>query len=93
MRLVFVTQVVDADDPTLGATVDKIAALAPLVDELVVLALTARPTELPANVRVRTFGGGTQLGRTVGSSPRSRASGLRQFSRTWSRSTPSSPRS
>ena len=65
MRLVFVTQVVDADDPTLGATVDKIAALAPLVDELVVLALTARPTELPANVRVRTFGGGTQLGRTV----------------------------
>lgn len=59
------TQVVDADDPALGATVDKIAALAPLVDELVVLALSARPTELPANVRVRTFGGGSQLARTM----------------------------
>jgi len=65
MRLVFVTQRVDADDPTLGATVDKIAALAPLVDELVVLALVARPTVLPANVRVRTFGGGSRLGRTA----------------------------
>jgi glycosyltransferase involved in cell wall biosynthesis len=65
MRLAFVTQRVDADDPALGATVDKIRALAPLVDELVVLALSAQPTELPANVRVRTFGGGSRVGRTV----------------------------
>jgi glycosyltransferase involved in cell wall biosynthesis len=65
VRLVFVTQRVDVDDPALGATVAKIRALAPLVDELVVLALDARPTELPANVRVRTFGGGSRAGRTV----------------------------
>ena len=63
MRLCIVTQRVDADDPALGATVAKIRALAPLVDELVVLALDARPTELPENVRVRTFGGGSQAGR------------------------------
>lgn len=65
MRLVFVTQRVDADDPALGATVAKLRALAPLVDELIVLALDARPTELPGNVRVRTFGGGSRAGRTV----------------------------
>lgn len=65
MRLVFVTQRVDADDPALGATVAKLRALAPLVDELVVLALDARPTELPANVRVRTFGGGSRAGRAA----------------------------
>ena len=63
MRLVFVTQRVDEDDPALGATVAKLRALAAQVDELVVLALDARPTELPANVRVRTFGGGSQAGR------------------------------
>ncbi|HEY2777583.1 MAG TPA: glycosyltransferase family 4 protein [Gaiellaceae bacterium] len=65
MRLVFVTQRVDVDDPALGATVAKIRALASLVDELVVLALDARPTELPTNVRVRTFGGGSRVGRTL----------------------------
>ena len=65
MKLVFVTQRVDEDDPALGATVAKIRALAHLVDEVVVLALDARPTELPANVRVRRFGGGSQAGRTV----------------------------
>lgn len=65
MRLVFVTQRVDEDDPALGATVAKLRALAPLVDELVILALDARPTDLPANARVRTFGGGSRAGRTV----------------------------
>lgn len=60
MRLVFVTQRVDADDPALGATVGKLRALAERVDELVVLALDAVPTELPANVRVKSFGGRTQ---------------------------------
>jgi len=65
MRLCFITQRVDEDDPALGATVPKLRALARRVDELVVLALDARPTELPANVRVRTFGGGTRVGRTV----------------------------
>lgn len=65
MRLVFVTQRVDEDDPALGATVAKLRALASLVDELVVLALDARPTQLPPNVRVRTFGGGARAGRAL----------------------------
>ncbi|HST14231.1 MAG TPA: glycosyltransferase [Gaiellaceae bacterium] len=58
MRLVFITQRVDEDDPALGATVPKLRALAERVDELVVLALCAVPTDLPANVRVETFGAG-----------------------------------
>ncbi len=56
MRLVVVTQRVDEDDPALGATVPKLRALAQRVDELVVLTLDAVPTDLPANVRVETFG-------------------------------------
>jgi len=59
VRLVFITQRVDEDDPALGATVPKLRALADRVDELVVLALHAVPTELPANVRVETFGAPT----------------------------------
>jgi glycosyltransferase involved in cell wall biosynthesis len=59
VRLVFITQRVDEDDPALGATVPKLRALAERVDDLVVLALHAAPTELPANVRVETFGAGT----------------------------------
>lgn len=58
MRIVVITQKVDADDPTLGATVAKLRALAACVDELVVLTLAVRPTELPANVRVRELGDG-----------------------------------
>ena len=58
MRLVVITQRVDEDDPALGATVPKLRALAERVDELVVLALHAAPTELPGNVRVETFGAG-----------------------------------
>jgi glycosyltransferase involved in cell wall biosynthesis len=65
VKLAFITQRVDEDDPALGATVAKIRALAPLVDELVVLALDARSTELPRNVRVHTFGEGSRTGRTV----------------------------
>jgi glycosyltransferase involved in cell wall biosynthesis len=60
VRLVFVTQRVDPDDPALGATVPQLRALAARVDELVVLALAARPTALPENVRVKTFGASTQ---------------------------------
>lgn len=58
MRLVFITQRVDEDDPALGATVPKLRALAERVDDLVVLALHAAPTQLPANVRVETFRAG-----------------------------------
>ncbi|MFL5929563.1 MAG: glycosyltransferase family 4 protein [Gaiellaceae bacterium] len=55
MRLVVITQAVDPDDPALGATVDKVRALAARVDEVVVLALRSRPADLPPNVRVRSF--------------------------------------
>ncbi len=57
MRLIVITQRVDPDDPALGATVVKLRALAARVDELVVLALSAEPVELPPNVRVKLFGG------------------------------------
>lgn len=55
MRLVFVTQRVDPDDPVLAATVPKIAALAERVDELSVIARRAVPGALPDSVRVTTF--------------------------------------
>lgn len=60
-KLVFATQRVDPDHPVLAATVPKITALAQRVDEVVVLALSAKPGVLPDNCRVRTFGAPTQL--------------------------------
>ena len=60
MKLVVITQCVDAEDPALGATVAKLRALAQRVDQLVVLALRVRQTELPSNVRVHTFDAPTQ---------------------------------
>lgn len=57
------TQVVDPDDPVLGATVPKLRALAARVDELVVLALDARPADLPPNVRVVPIGASSQAAR------------------------------
>jgi glycosyltransferase involved in cell wall biosynthesis len=54
-RLVFVTQQVDRDHPTLGAAVDMVAALAERFDEVVVLAMAAAVDALPANVRFRSF--------------------------------------
>ena len=54
-RIVFITQQVDPEHPALAATVPKIAALASLVDEVVVLADGAVEGVLPANCRVRTF--------------------------------------
>ena len=64
-RLVVVTQQVDPDDPVLGATVPKLAALAEQVDELVVLALGAKPGVLPDNVRVKVIGAGSRRARGV----------------------------
>jgi glycosyltransferase involved in cell wall biosynthesis len=64
-RLVFVTQQVDPAHPTLAATVPKIAALAELVGEVVVLADGAVDEVLPANCRVRTFRSRTKAGRGV----------------------------
>ena len=49
MRLVFVTQSVDAEDPILGATVAKLRALAQRCDELVVITDHIGRHDLPAN--------------------------------------------
>lgn len=61
MRLVFVTQRVDVDDPILGATVAKLRALAARCDEVHVLALAVGRHDLPANVTFATFGAPTRL--------------------------------
>ena len=63
MRLIFITQRVDPDDPVLGATVSMIAALAARCDELVVLTDHAIPDALPGNCRVRTFAARSRVGR------------------------------
>jgi glycosyltransferase involved in cell wall biosynthesis len=65
MRLLFVTQRVDPDDPVLAATIPKLLALAERVDELAVLAQRAVPGALPAQIGVRTFDAPTRLGRTL----------------------------
>ena len=63
MRLVFVTQSVDSDDPILGATVAKLRALALRCDELVVITDRIGAHDLPANCTLRTFGARTRVGR------------------------------
>jgi glycosyltransferase involved in cell wall biosynthesis len=54
--VVFATQVVDPDDPVLGAVVGKLRALAARVDEVAVLAGRAVDGALPDNCRVHVFG-------------------------------------
>ena len=49
MRLVFVTQSVDAEDPILGATVAKLRSLAQRCDELVVITDHVGAHDLPPN--------------------------------------------
>ncbi|MDX6471072.1 MAG: hypothetical protein QOF75_2875 [Gaiellaceae bacterium] len=58
--LVFATQRVDPDHPVLGSAVTMISALSRRVDEVTVLALSAKPGALPDNCRVRTFAAPTQ---------------------------------
>ncbi len=65
MRLVVVTQQVDPASPVLGATVDKLRALAARVDELVVLTDSAVEGVLPGNCRVRLFRASRRAGRGV----------------------------
>lgn len=60
-RLVFITQRVDAADPILAATVPKIRALAARVGEVIVLALSGEAQDLPANVRLHTFGASRRI--------------------------------
>jgi glycosyltransferase involved in cell wall biosynthesis len=60
-KLVFVTQRLDPDHPTLGAASAMVRALADRVDEVVVLASSGDRGTLPANVRLRTFAASTQF--------------------------------
>jgi glycosyltransferase involved in cell wall biosynthesis len=62
-RIIFATQVVDPEDPNLGAVTGKLRALAERVDELVVLADRAVAGALPDNCRVHVFGAGSRAGR------------------------------
>ena len=94
MRLVFITQTLDAEHPALAQTLDLVAALAARVDELVVLcqSVGSHPP-LPSNVRVCVFGAGSRAGRAVSASyagSRPSCDGDRvpmPCSRTWSPST------
>ncbi|MDQ3161365.1 MAG: glycosyltransferase family 4 protein [Actinomycetota bacterium] len=58
-----ITQVIDAEDPVLAATVPKLRALAARCDELVVLAGRVGVHDLPANCTIRRFEAGGKLGR------------------------------
>jgi glycosyltransferase involved in cell wall biosynthesis len=64
-KLVFITQVIDPDDPNLGATFAKVAALARRVDEVVVLCDRGREGVLPDNCRLRVFGAPTRSQRAI----------------------------
>ena len=59
MRLVFVTQTVDADHPVLAQTVDLVRALAARCESVTVLCDSVHRHDLPGNVRFRTFGART----------------------------------
>lgn len=64
MRLVLVTQTLDAEHPALAQTLDLVAALAARSEELVVLCQSVGThPPLPANVRVRVFGARSRAGR------------------------------
>jgi glycosyltransferase involved in cell wall biosynthesis len=64
MRLVLVTQTLDASHPVLAQTLDLVHALAARSEEVVVLCGAVGPhRQLPANVRVRVFGAGTRAAR------------------------------
>jgi glycosyltransferase involved in cell wall biosynthesis len=61
MRLVFVTQTVDADHPVLAQTVDLVRALAARCESVTVLCDSVRRHDLPGNVRFRAFGASSRL--------------------------------
>ena len=66
MRLVVATQVIDADHPALGQTIDIVDALARRCDEVVVVCDHVGRADLPDNVRIRTFGSSSRVARGVG---------------------------
>ncbi len=63
MRLVFVTQTIDVEDPNLAIAVDWVRALAARCDEVRVVADRVRAHDLPPNVSFTEFGAGSRLGR------------------------------
>ena len=63
MRLVFLTQVVDADHPALAQTNDAVAALARRCERVTVLCDRVGRHSLPANVELRTFAASSRIGR------------------------------
>jgi len=63
VRLVVLTQVVDADHPALAQTVDILEALSRRCEEVVVVCDHVGRHELPTNVRLRTFGSASRAGR------------------------------
>jgi glycosyltransferase involved in cell wall biosynthesis len=63
VRLVFVTQTVDADHPVLGQTIDLVRALAARCESVTVLCDSVHRHDLPDNVQFQTFGAGTRLAR------------------------------
>ena len=63
MRLVVLTQVVDADHPALAQTVDILEALSRRCEEVTVLCDHVGRHDLPANVRLSTFGSSSRVGR------------------------------
>jgi glycosyltransferase involved in cell wall biosynthesis len=65
LRIVFVTQTIDSEDPNLAVAVDKVRALAARCDEVRVVADRVREHDLPDNVTFRTFASGSRLGRGV----------------------------
>lgn len=65
MRLLFVTQKLDADDPVLAQTVDLVRELALRFEHVDVLCDAEGRHEPWPNVRVRTFGAGSRAGRGV----------------------------
>ena len=56
MKVVFATQLLDADDPHLGQTLDMVAALARRCEQVLVLCDHVGRHALPENVTIRTFG-------------------------------------
>jgi glycosyltransferase involved in cell wall biosynthesis len=63
MRILFVTQTVDADHPVLAQTVDLLRTLAARCESVTVLCDSVRRHDLPGNVRFRTFGASNRLAR------------------------------
>jgi glycosyltransferase involved in cell wall biosynthesis len=65
VRILFVTQKIDADHPVLAQTVDVVRELAGRCETLDVLCDEVGRHDLPPNVRLRTFGARTRAGRVL----------------------------